>query len=195
MAAPLAAARAAELLSTGATSFPKSFCTPDKSALCQLPGRRSRAPHASCSPAVSRSTRLRRRIPGSLGRYLAAPRPPLSRRGAAVLRLPPLTRTHLPSRISLPSPTRPPLEGTLRGEAVRSRRVGRSHSGCGSSSSSSGGPPHPAPAPEPPRRGARPSTYSPLPRRHRCTSRPGGREGCWGVEWRRPGRVWRACAP
>ena len=125
----------------------KSFWGPDKSARCQLPGRRSREPHAFCSPAVSRSTRLRRRIPGSLGRYLAAPRPPLSRRGAAVLRLPPLTRTHLASRISLPSPTRPPLEGTLRGEAVRSRRVGRSHSGCGSSSSSSSGPPHPAPAP------------------------------------------------
>ena len=195
MAVPLAAARAVELLCTGATSFVKSFWGPDEIARCQLPGRRSRAPHASRSPAVTRSTRRQRRIPGSPGRHLLAHRPPLSRSDASVLGLPPLTRPHLATRISLPSPTRPPLEGTLRGEAVRSRRVGRSHSGCGSSSSSSGGPPHPAPAPEPPRRGARPSTYSPLPRRHRCTGRPGGRAGCWGVEWRRPGRVWRACAP
>ena len=62
--------------------------------------------------------------------------------------VPPLTRTH---RISLPYPTRPPLEGTLRGEAVRTRRVGRSHSGCGSSSSSGGGG---SPQPRRPRRRA-----------------------------------------
>ena len=51
------------------------------------------------------------------------------------------------------SPSQWPSGGARKGEAVRIRRVGRSHSGCGSSSSSSGGPPHSAPAPalEPPR--------------------------------------------
>ena len=141
------------------------------------PGRRCRHRHASRSPAVPISSRRRRRIPGSPGRHLLARRPPPSRPDASVLRLPALTRPHLATRISLPSPSQWPSGGARKGEAVRIRRVGRSHSGCGSSSSSSGGPPHPVPALEPPRRGARPSTYSPLPRRHRCTSRPGGRVG------------------
>ena len=96
----------------GRCCFPCVFlCDPElraptsRESLHPPPGRRCRRRHASRSPAVTMSSRRQRHIPGSPGRHLLAHRPPPSRSNASVLGLPPLTRPHLATRISLPSPT------------------------------------------------------------------------------------------
>ena len=151
------------------------------------------------TPLARRRSPRRAGFGGAFPGRPAAICPPLSRRPppsvASVLRLPALTRRHLPPRISHSSPSPRPTGGALRGESVQIRRVGAATVAAVAVVAAVAALATPRPPPEPPPRGARPSTYSPLSRRHRCTSQPGGREGCWGVEWRRPGRVWRACAP
>ena len=111
------------------------------------PGRRWRRRHASRPPAVTTSSRLRRRIPGSPSRHLPAPlSSPTSfrrlRAAPAGSHPPPSPASHL-ALISQPE-----AYGRRPAGRVGSNPAGgRSHSGCGSSSGSSSSPRHPAPAP------------------------------------------------
>ena len=115
-------------------------------ANCQADDPENRTPFV-CSPAVSRSTRLRRRIPGSPSRHLPAPlSSPTSfrrlRAAPAGSHPPPSPASHL-ALISQPE-----AYGRRPAGRVGSNPAGgRSHSGCGSSSGSSSSPRHPAPAP------------------------------------------------
>ena len=127
----------------GRTSFSHRRCA----SLHPPPGRRWRRRHASRPPAVTTSSRLRRRIPGSPGRHLPAPlSSPTSfrrlRAAPAGSHPPPSPASHL-ALISQPE-----AYGRRPAGRVGSNPAGgRSHSGCGSSSGSSSSPRHPAPAP------------------------------------------------